>query len=73
MHIFCFNYLGEGHREREGRVLDELRPELKKEKENEKEPRSVFLIKFAYKLQAPPPSWSWKLISIIWWKFMEFS
>lgn len=58
MHIFCFNYLGEGHRGREGRVLDELKPELEPELELEKErePRSVFLIKFAYKLQAPPPS-----------------
>lgn len=38
--------------------MNELKPELeqKEEKENEKEPRSVFLIKFAYKLQAPPPS-----------------
>lgn len=64
MHIFCFNYLGERHRRREGRVLDELKPELdpelepelELEKEREREPRSVFLIKFAYKLQAPPPS-----------------
>lgn len=60
MHIFCFNYLGERHRGRKGRVLDELKPELELElelgKEREREPRSVFLIKFAYKLQAPPPS-----------------